>query len=64
MIKTTVFLKDMKDFSQMNGIYAEFFPDEPPARSTVAAAELPRGALVEIEALALVGPTGATGSRR
>lgn len=54
--KTTVFLKDMNDFSRMNAVYAEFFPDHPPARSTVAVAALPKGALVEIEAIALLGP--------
>ncbi len=53
VLKTTVFLKDMKDFAQMNAIYAGFFPADPPARSTVAAAELPKGALVEIDVTAL-----------
>src|SRR3990170_1299491 len=42
--KTTVFLKDMTDFARMNAIYAEFFPENPPARSTVAVAALPKGA--------------------
>jgi len=55
VIKTTVFLKDMADFARMNAIYAEFFPTNPPARTTVAAAGLPKGASVEIEAVAL-GP--------
>ncbi len=54
VVKTTVFLKDMKDFAAMNAIYAEFFTENPPARSTVAVAELPKGALVEIETLALL----------
>jgi 2-iminobutanoate/2-iminopropanoate deaminase len=54
VVKTTVFLKDMNDFAKMNGIYAEFFGDNPPARSTVAVAGLPKGALVEIEAVALL----------
>ena len=58
VVKTTVFLKDMKDFAQMNEIYAEFFPENPPARSTVAVADLPKGALVEIEAIALRAPKG------
>lgn len=58
VVKTTVFLKDMKDFAQMNAIYAEFFPENPPARSTVAAADLPKGALVEIEAIALATSKG------
>ena len=53
VVKTIVFLKDMNDFAQMNGIYAEFFAKDPPARSTVAVAALPKGALVEIEAVAL-----------
>lgn len=54
VVKTTVFLRDMADFSKMNAIYAEFFPENPPARSTVAAAALPKGVAVEIEAIALV----------
>jgi 2-iminobutanoate/2-iminopropanoate deaminase len=54
VVKTTVFLIDMNDFSKMNAIYAEFFPKDPPARSTVAVAALPRGARVEIEAIALL----------
>jgi 2-iminobutanoate/2-iminopropanoate deaminase len=52
--KTTVFLKNMDDFATMNGIYGEYFTDAPPARSTVEVARLPRGALVEVEAVALV----------
>ena len=54
VVKTTVFLADMKEFSSMNEVYAEFFPSPPPARSTVAAAGLPRNARVEIEAVALI----------
>ena len=54
VVKTTVFLKDMNDFSKMNPIYAEFFGENPPARSTVAVAGLPKGGLVEIEAVALI----------
>ena len=54
VVKTTVFLADMKEFSGMNEVYATFFPEPPPARATVAAAGLPRDALVEIEAVALV----------
>jgi 2-iminobutanoate/2-iminopropanoate deaminase len=53
VVKTTVFLNDMNDFSRMNAIYGEFFAQDPPARSTVEVAALPKGALVEIEALAL-----------
>ncbi len=55
VVKTTVFLKDMGDFPKMNSIYAEFFGENPPARSTVAVAGLPKGASVEIEAVALIG---------
>lgn len=54
VVKTTVFLKDMNDFPKMNSIYAEFFGENPPARSTVAVAGLPKGGLVEVEAVALV----------
>ena len=52
VVKTTVFLATMEDFAAMNRVYAEFFPQRPPARSTVAVAGLPVGARVEIEALA------------
>ena len=54
VVKTTVFLADMKEFAQMNEVYAKFFTDAPPARATVAAAGLPRDARVEIEAVALI----------
>jgi 2-iminobutanoate/2-iminopropanoate deaminase len=54
VVKTTVFLADMKEFSAMNEVYARFFSEPPPARATVAAAGLPRDAKVEIEAVALV----------
>ena len=54
VVKTTVFLADMKEFAQMNEVYATFFTAAPPARATVAAAGLPRDARVEIEAVALV----------
>jgi 2-iminobutanoate/2-iminopropanoate deaminase len=53
VVKTTVFLRDMADFPKMNAIYAEFFPSQPPARSTFAVVGLPKDALVEIEAVAL-----------
>jgi 2-iminobutanoate/2-iminopropanoate deaminase len=53
VVKTTVFLRDMADFPQMNAVYAGFFTVDPPARSTVAVAGLPRGVAVEIEAIAL-----------
>lgn len=54
VVKTTVFLQDMADFPKMNAIYTEYFPENPPARSTVQVAALPKGALVEIEAVALI----------
>ena len=54
VVKTTVFLADMKEFSGMNEVYATFFTGPPPARATVAAAGLPRDARVEIEAVALI----------
>ena len=53
VVKTTVFLRDMNDFGAMNEIYGEYFRENPPARSTVQAAKLPRDAAVEIEAMAL-----------
>lgn len=51
-LKTTVFLKDMGDFAAMNGVYQEFFPEAPPARSTVEVARLPKDVRVEIEVIA------------
>ena len=54
VVKTTVFLADMKEFSGMNEVYATFFSGPLPARATVAAAGLPRDARVEIEAVALI----------
>lgn len=56
VVKTTVFLQSMDDFAAMNAVYAEFFAENPPARSTVAVAALPKGALVEIEGVALLSP--------
>ena len=53
IIKTTVFLKDMNDFAAMNEVYATFFPENPPARSAVEVARLPKDAMVEIEAIAV-----------
>ncbi len=53
VVKTTVFLLDMGDFAKMNQVYASFFGDEPPARSTVQVGALPGGASVEIEAIAI-----------
>jgi 2-iminobutanoate/2-iminopropanoate deaminase len=53
-VKATVFLKDMNDFAAMNAVYARFFPQGPPARSTVEVARLPLDLRVEIEMIALV----------
>ena len=53
VVKTTVFLRDMADFPKMNAIYAEYFSTNPPARSTIGVAGLPKGGIVEIEAIAL-----------
>lgn len=52
VVKTTVFMADMNDFAAMNAVYAEFFAEPYPARSAVAVKTLPKGALVEIEAVA------------
>ncbi len=54
VVKTTIYLIDMNDFTSVNTVYGEYFGDVPPARSTVAVAALPRGARVEIEAIALL----------
>jgi len=54
VVKTTVFLTDLGSFAEVNEVYARFFPVAPPARSTVEVAGLPRGAGIEIEAVALV----------
>jgi len=53
VVKTTIFLKSMADFAVVNAIYAGFFPDAPPARSTVEVSGLPKGAPLEIEAVAV-----------
>ena len=55
VVKTTVYLVDLGDFSAMNGIYGKFFPEDPPARATVQVAKLPAGARVEIDAIATIG---------
>ncbi len=52
VVKTTVYLADMQDFKAMNEVYGRHFPGDPPARTTIAAAGLPRGARVEIDAVA------------
>jgi len=54
VVKTTVFLKDMGEFAQMNAVYSEYFLENPPARSTVEAARLPRDVRVEIDCIATV----------
>ena len=52
VVKTTIFLADIADFAAVNAIYARYMPEPPPARSTLAVAALPKGGLVEIDALA------------
>jgi 2-iminobutanoate/2-iminopropanoate deaminase len=54
VLKTTVFLKDMADFAKMNEVYGRYFTTNPPARSTVQAAKLPRDVMVEIDAIAAI----------
>ncbi len=54
VVKVTIFLKDIGNFSQVNDVYATYFPSSPPARSTVGVAKLPRDVEIEIEAIALV----------
>ena len=58
VVKTTVYLKDINDFAAMNAVYGEFFAEDPPARSTIGVAGLPKAALVEIDAIALAAVTG------
>ena len=55
VVKTTIFLTDLRDFQAVNAVYAPFFETAPPARSTVQVAALPRGSAVEIEVIAFVG---------
>jgi 2-iminobutanoate/2-iminopropanoate deaminase len=52
VVKTTIFLASMEDFQTVNGVYAEYFDTDPPARATIQVAALPMGALVEVEAVA------------
>ncbi len=54
VLKTTVFLKNLDDFTTMNEIYQEYFPKDPPARSTIEVSRIPRGSLIEIEAIAAI----------
>ena len=55
VVKTTVYMKDMGEFAKMNEVYGKYFSENPPARSTVEAARLPRDVRVEIDAIAIVG---------
>jgi 2-iminobutanoate/2-iminopropanoate deaminase len=55
VVKTTVLLQSMDDFTRLNAVYAKFFPKDPPARATFQVARLPLGGLVEIEAIAFLG---------
>ena len=55
VVKSTVFLKNMDNFVEMNGIYADFFPSDPPARSAIQAAKLPKDVEIEIEMIAYLG---------
>ena len=55
VVKTTVFISDMKNFAEVNGIYSQYFTGDAPARSCVEVSALPKGALLEIEAVALRG---------
>ena len=59
VVKTTVFLTDLAEFAAMNDVYAVYFPNNQPARSTIQVAALPKGARVEIEAVAESDPVGA-----
>ena len=54
VVKTTVFLTDMAQFAEMNGVYAEFFTSDYPARSAIQVAALPKGGIVEVEAIAVL----------
>jgi 2-iminobutanoate/2-iminopropanoate deaminase len=58
VVKTTVFLADFGDFEKMNEVYATYFKDQPPARSTVGVSTLPKNARVEIEVIAFAGESG------
>lgn len=54
IVKTTVFLKDLKDFAEMNSVYGEFFGSNPPARATVEVSRLPRDVSIEIDCIAIL----------
>ncbi len=61
IVKTTIFLTDLADFQTVNEIYASFFKQAPPARSTVQVPALPKGARIEIEAIAVAGDGSSSG---
>ena len=63
VVKTTVFLADFGDFPKMNEVYATYFTDQPPARSTVGVSTLPKNARVEIEAIAMADESDARGGK-
>ena len=63
VVKTTVFLADFGDFQKMNEVYATYFTDQPPARSTVGVSTLPKNARVEIEAIAFAGENDPRGGK-
>ena len=64
VVKTTIFLADVNDFAAVNAIYAKFMPEPPPARSTIGVGALPKGGLVEIEAIAHRPVADAVAGRR
>jgi 2-iminobutanoate/2-iminopropanoate deaminase len=64
VVKTTIFLADVNDFAAVNAVYAKFMPEPPPARSTIGVAALPKGGLVEIEAIARRATPDAIAGRR
>jgi 2-iminobutanoate/2-iminopropanoate deaminase len=64
VLKTTVYLRRMEDFYLMNAVYAEFFPEAAPARTTIQAAALPKGAAVEIDCVARIPPPRKPARRR
>ncbi len=55
VVKTTVFLQDLNDFNSMNETFQEYFPQNPPARACVEVSRIPKGALIEIESIAVIG---------
>lgn len=61
VVKTTVFLKDMNQFSKMNGVYQQYFSSNAPARSCIEVSRLPKDALIEIEAIAVIGKSDRIG---